>query len=68
VAERAVRITRDPHIIRGLPDVPGCRRAAAGFGQHTYAVSRDGRLLVVVPPEGDQPLPLSVVLNWKIPR
>ena len=39
-----------------------------GSDKHTYAVSRDGRLLVVVRPEGDQPLPLSVVLNWKMPR
>jgi hypothetical protein len=39
-----------------------------GSDKQQYAVSRDGRLLVAVRPEGDQPSPLSVVLNWKFPR
>jgi eukaryotic-like serine/threonine-protein kinase len=39
-----------------------------GSDKQTYAVARDGRLLIIVRPEGDQPSPLSVVLNWKMPR
>lgn len=39
-----------------------------GSDKQTYAVSRDGRLLIIVRPEGDQPSPLSVLLNWKMPR
>jgi len=39
-----------------------------GSDKQTYAVAKDGRLLIVVRPEGDQPSPLSVIVNWKMPR
>jgi hypothetical protein len=39
-----------------------------GSDKQQYAVSRDGRLLVTVRPDGDQSSPLSVVLKWKMPR
>ena len=39
-----------------------------GSDKQQYCVAQDGRLLIAVRPEGDQPSPLSVVLNWKLPR
>jgi Tol biopolymer transport system component len=67
-----VRVTSDRAIDVGT-DVPLFTPRTAGgplpgSDKQTYVVAPDGRLLVIVRPEGDESSPLSVVLNWKFPR
>ena len=63
-ADRAIAVGTDTPLF--TPRTAG--GPVPGSDKQTYAVAKDGRLLIVVRPEGDQPSPLSVIVNWRMTR